>query len=313
MTDCLFNYQDAQLPLAGAEAWSGYHPYRDSAYAEALTDAGAPLEVAPWGTWVTTRRIGDSNLLDAAGLYPLHSIAAGSDIAAGRRVLEAAGLVSFVGVADPFASPPPAALAREFDVCRPFKEHSIIDRRLGKVDFSRHHRNEIKRAFRLCVVDQLALGDHLDCWIQLYDELIERRHITGAQHFSKRYFERLAAMPNVGCFIARRDGVIVAMSLWLRGNRIAYNHLGASSAAGYSASASYALYAAAIEQYGDCDILNLGGGAGLQDEEDGLVRFKRGFANGVATAHLCGMVLDREAYQSLSANKTTDYFPMYRR
>jgi hypothetical protein len=42
--------------------------------------------------------------------------------------------------------------------------------------------------------------------------------------------------------------VIVAMTLWLRSDGIAYYHLGASSAGGYGTSASYALHAAAIEE-----------------------------------------------------------------
>lgn len=291
----------------------GYHPYRDAAYAGALADFGEPIEVAPWGSWILRRPIADSGLVDAVGLYPLLALGPAADIGAGRRVLEAAGLVSFVGVADPFASPPLAVLTREFGVCFPFKQHAIIDRQIGLPDFTRHHRYEIKRALRRSVVDQVPLRDHVDRWIELYDELIERRNIVGIQRFSRRYFECLAAMPCLGCFAARQDGVIVAMTLWLRGERVAYFHLGASSVAGYSASASYALLAAAIEEYGDCDVLNLGGVAGLTDADDGLARFKRGFANSSANAHLCGMVLDRAAYGILAADKAEgQYFPIYR-
>ena len=291
----------------------GYNPYRDIAYARTLADAGEPIEVTAWGTWVLRRRIGDSGRLDAAGLYPLLTFAEHADIPAGRHSLENAGVISFVGVADPFASPSQPELTREFDVCRPFKRHAIIDRQVGKPDFSGHHRNEIKRARRFCVVDSLPLINHLDQWIMLYDELIERRNIKGVQAFSRRYFERLATMPALDCFAARRDGVIVAMSLWLRGDAIAYNHLGALSTEGYRASASYALYAAAIEQYHDYEIVNLGSGAGLHETEDGLVWFKRGFSNNTATAHLCGMILNIDDYRRLSSRQgDTDYFPAYR-
>jgi GNAT acetyltransferase-like protein len=290
-----------------------YHPYRDGAYAEALADFGEPIEVAPWGSWILRQSIGDSGFVDAIGLYPLLALSPNADMGAGRAMLEAAGLVSVVGVADPFAAPPVSELAREFDVCSPFKQHMIIDRRMGSFDFSRHHRYEIKRALRHCRVERLPLRDHLDCWFELYDGLIAHQNITGIQCFSRRYFERIAAMPCVGCFAARQDDVIVAMTLWLRGDRIAYFHLGASSAAGYRTSASYALVAAAIEEYADCEILNLGGGPGLTDDDSGLIRFKRGFANSSAWSHLCGMILDRAGYAKLAGDAGDgQYFPVYR-
>jgi len=291
-----------------------YHPYRDGVYAEALADFGQPMQVAPWGSWILRQSIADSGFVDASGLYPLLAFAPNADIGTGRGMLEAAGLVSFVGVADPFAAPPASDLAREFDVCSPFKQHMIIDRQLAVFDCSRHHRYEIKRALRYCRVERLQLRDHLNCWIELYDELIARQNIKGIQCFSRRYFERIAAMPCLGCFAAHQDGVIVAMTLWLRGDRIAYFHLGASSAAGYRTSASYALVAAAIEEYADCEILNLGGGAGLaDDDDDGLVRFKRGFANSSARSHLCGMILDRAAYDRMAGDSgARQYFPAYR-
>jgi hypothetical protein len=290
-----------------------YHPYRDASYAEAFAEFGDPLQVVPWGTFVLRRAIGEGASADACGLYPLLALMPDADISAGRRVLEAAGLVTFVGVTDPFAAPQPAVLAREFDICYPFKQHAIIDRQIGKPDFSRHHRQKIRRALRSCLVERLSLRDHVDRWMELYDELAERQGISGIQRFSRRYFERLAEMPCLGCFAARQDGVIVAMTLWLRSDQVAYFHLGASSALGYDVSASYALIAAAIEEYGDCDILNLGGVAGLADDNDGLSRFKRGFANSSAYAHLCGMILNRQAYDIMAAGYNEgQYFPIYR-
>jgi Acetyltransferase (GNAT) domain len=303
----------SRVVLAYMDLSGIYHPYCDSAYAEALDDFGVPIEVAPWGSWILRQSIGDSGFVDAMGLYPLLAFASNTDIGAGRAILEAAGLVSFVGVADPFAAPPVSDLAREFDVCSPFKQHMIIDRRLGAFDFSRHHRYEIRRAHRSCRVERLPLRDHLDRWIELYDELIAHQNIKGIQCFSRRYFERIAEMPTLGCFAARQDGAIVAMTLWFRGDRIAYFHLGASSAAGYRTSASYALVAAAIEQYADCEIVNLGGGPGLTDDNNGLVQFKRGFANSSACSHLCGMILDRAGYTKLAGDAGNgQYFPVYR-
>ena len=75
----------------------------------------------------------------------------------------------------------------------------------------------------------------------------------------------------------------------------------------------------AIEHFresGDVDWLQLGAGAGLDPQsDDGLTRFKRGWATGSKTAYLCGRIFDREAYAALVQARgvsATDYFPAYR-
>ena len=63
--------------------------------------------------------------------------------------------------------------------------------------------------------------------------------------------------------------------------------------------------------------LDLGGGAGTSEggSLDGLRRFKAGWATGTRQTFLCGRVLQQDAYDSLSAERTagkTTYFPAYR-
>jgi hypothetical protein len=57
--------------------------------------------------------------------------------------------------------------------------------------------------------------------------------------------------------------------------------------------------------------LNLGGGVRTGD---GLEDFKRGFANSELPFHTHELVLDRAAYERLSAGKPADsgFFPAYR-
>ncbi len=57
-------------------------------------------------------------------------------------------------------------------------------------------------------------------------------------------------------------------------------------------------------------LVNLGGGVGARD--DGLVRFKRGWATEERVAHLCGRILDRAAYERLTRSGTFGWFPAYR-
>ncbi|HYH18712.1 MAG TPA: GNAT family N-acetyltransferase [Azospirillum sp.] len=288
-------------------------PYRSPAYAHALSTLAPVLPVAPWGTGVLRHPIPGSDRHDAAGFYPLASVAPDADLTAGLEALRAHGLVSVVGVRDPYDAPALDRFAAAFDICRPFKTHFVIDRALGPPRFSDHHTAEVRRAHRRCTVATVRLADHLDDWRRLYGGLIERHRITGTARFSPEHFARLAALDGLTTFATVANGTIVGMALWLRAGDIACNHLGAADAEGYRRSAGYALYDAAIHKFEDCRILKLGGNAGPGDADDGLSRFKRGFANAAVTVYLFGAILDRRAYAALSAAAPdTAYFPAYR-
>lgn len=288
-------------------------PYRSPAYALALAALSPVLPVAPWGTSVLQRPIPGTGRHDAAGFYPLASIAPDADLPAGLDALRAEGVVSVTGVRDPFDAPPLDRFAAAFDLCRPFKTHFVIDRALGPPRYSTHHEAEVRRAHPRCTVAAVHFADHLDDWQRLYAGLVTRHQITGTARFSPEHFARLAALDTLTAFAASADGRVVGMALWLRGRDVAYNHLGAGDAEGHRRAAGYALYDAAIRHFAGCRILDLGGNAGPADADDGLSRFKRGFANTTATAHLFGAILDRPAYMALCAGKSeTAYFPAYR-
>jgi hypothetical protein len=291
------------------------HPYAAAAYVQTLADAeGADVvDMEAWGSRLLMRPLADS-LADAAGPYPRTPIAAGADLAAGLDVLRTRGLVSVVLVPDPFASPEPETLARGFEVCRPFKTHFAVDRRRGDPWPSKSHLYKIRRAQRRCEVERISLTAALEDWLRLYGELSARHAIAGPARFSADHFRALAADPAFVAFAAKVDGRIAAMGLWFARDGVAVYHLGASDADGYAAGASYAIFAAAFEHFGDAGCIDLGGAAGLVDDpNDGLARFKQGFANTLATAWLCGSVLDQAAYARLTAGRApTAYFPAYR-
>jgi len=292
------------------------HPYGRLAYCEALAAAAgeAACDAPEWASAVVRRPIAGGGA-DAAGPYPRTPLTPEADLAGGLERLRDLGLVSVVLVPDPLIAPDAAALAAAFPVCRPFKRHLVIDRRIGPYAPSKHHRYEMRRAQQRCDVEVVALAQHLDDWTRLYAGLAQRHEIAGPAAFSAAYFALMAADPSYEVFAARAGGEIVAMAIWFRHAGVAVNHLGASDAAGYAVGASYALYDAAIQRYGECERIDLGGAAGLAEAaDDGLSRFKRGFANAEATAFVCGAVLDEAAYARLAAGRSGDgFFPAYRR
>lgn len=294
---------------------SARHPYGLASYAAAIAAAeGWGVEDVPeWGSAVLLRPIAGGGH-DAAGPYPRTPIATDADLPGGLERLRRAGLVSAVLVPDPLFAPRGEALAAAFPVCRPFKTHFVVDRTAGDYAPSKHHRYDIRRARSRCAIEAVQLRDHLDDWTRLYAGLAERHEIKGPAAFSDGYFALLASDPAYETFAARVDDRIVAMAIWFEHQGVAVNHLGASDAAGYAAGASYALYDAAIEHFARCHQLDLGGAAGVAETaDDGLARFKRGFANAEATAFLCGAVLDQGAYaRLLGGHASTGFFPAYR-
>jgi hypothetical protein len=289
------------------------HLYASSLYAEALAHVGQPVRVDAWCSFVIARPLPAGGGSDATGAYPMAVFRADADLGRGLADLAAAGLVSLVLVPDPFASPPPERLAAAFDLCRPFKTHYLVETAKGAA-VTKHHRDRMRRGARRCRVERVGLADHLAGWGELYAGLVDRRSIRGAADFTAGYFARLAQAPELVALAAFVDGDLAAMTLWFEHDGVAYNHLTAANAAGYANGANFALYGAAIDHFVGAAVMNLGGGAGFEDDpEDGLAAFKRGFANAETKALLCGAILDRGRYAALTAGRgATGFFPAYR-
>ena len=153
-------------------------------------------------------------------------------------------------------------------------------------------------------------------WVELFDLLIARFQLTGVQAFSRVAFEKQLSVPGLVAFRATHAGATVGIHLWFEQGDVGYGHLGATNIRGHELSASYALYAAAMEWFAErLHWLNLGGAAGRRvGQGTGLVDFKKGWATGVRQAYFCGTVLNRDVYPKLAADRgfRTDYFPAYR-
>jgi len=294
---------------------ASHHPLTTTDYAAAFAPESRPIAVTSWRAAVGIRAIPGTPHEDSASCYPLMPLAGDADLPGGLAELAAAGAVSFVGVTDPHFSPSADDLARHFPIVRPFKTHFAIDRALGPPAWDKHHRYETRRAERRCAVRRAPLADVCDLWCTLYGELVARHQITGPAAFGDRFFQSLSAQPHFQVFLAEIDGALVGASIWFRHADVAYYFLNASNPEGYANGAAYALMAAACDHYAECRWINLGGVAGSGDNpNDGLARFKRGFANATLQNHLIAAILDPALYASLSAGRPDDgWFPAYRR
>lgn len=273
------------------------HPFCSKAYASALADSGVqPLHVPEWGTYVLVRET-PTGLRQATGVRPIASLDPDCDLVAGIDALRRSGISSLSLVTDPMWCPDLPALQEAFASCRAFKESYFIDRETERVHLRKRHRNMVNRARRTVEIRQVALADHMDRWLELYQGNVKTRQI--AQPFTETYFGRLMDVPGLRTIAVLTGDEIVTMTLWIAYQDILYYHDGASSELGFEISASYAAFAHVIDNAADSRYIVLGGAAHFADERsDGLATFKRGFANASATSYLCSIPLKRPARPS---------------
>ncbi|MFN7139996.1 MAG: GNAT family N-acetyltransferase [Limisphaerales bacterium] len=292
--------------------------YSHPAYAQSLAEFGRPRELRQSGGAFLERSIAGTSYSDAMGAYPLFACERWNYLAAD---LDSLGnrLVSFYAVLDPFCELDETALRDCFpDLVLPFKTHFVIDFR-QPLQVAEHHQRNIRKAGGIEVQVTNNPSVWLGEWVRLYDNLIHRHQIGDIRRFSACAFSRQLQIPGMVAFRALHGGKTIGMLLFLIQNETVYYHLGAYSSEGYELKASFALFAAAIEHFKSQDMryLNLGSGAGMVDSpEDGLTRFKRGWANTERTAYFCGRILNREVYASITAARNipeTTYFPAYRK
>jgi Acetyltransferase (GNAT) domain len=291
--------------------------YADPGYANSLHEFGSPLRLPASGGSVLERAISGTSDHDLMGPYPLFACPRWEALADDLHQLEGSA-VSVMLVADPLAEVGQGELRRAFrDHVIPFKRHQVRDLE-APAGLPAHHRRHIRRAARSVEVELCADPLlHLDDWTRLYAGLAARHGLAGIRAFSRAAFTRQLGLPGLVALRAERHGKTVGMALWLEDAPSAYYHLGAYVAEGYEVSASYALFALALEHLRSAGVrrVDLGGAAGVSALDDGLVRFKRGWANEERTAYLCGRVLDRAGYERLvegPPGARSDWFPAYR-
>lgn len=298
------------------ETVTGYlHPR----YPESLAGFGVPHELLKSKGWILERPISGSPYRDAMGCYPIFVCQDWSGL---RADLDQIGddLISLAVVTDPFGAFDLPYLKECFpDVTVPFKEHFVVDLGKSPSEFVHdHHLRNARKALReIEVLDCSQPLDYLDDWTALYDTLKEKHDITGISGFSRASFEKQLQVPGIVAFRAVQDDTVVGMLLWYRQDNRAYYHLGAYSSRGYEIGASFALFSYSLDYFArqGLEWLNLGAGAGTEQRESGLSRFKRGWSTGVRTAYFCGRIFDHEKYTELVRARgisPTQYFPAYR-
>ncbi len=285
------------------------HPYNTPEFA-ACFDGLADLENIGEGLgYIRLREIEGTPYKDAITAAPRHSF---SDAEALAQALRGQNIISATIIPDPLQDT--QNIEENFDTVRPFKTHYVYDPSLP-LEFHGFHKTNIAIADKKCTVRRIALHDHLNRCMALWETLVERHHIEGLGRFSRSYFERLALVPGLIAYGAFDEGgALVAISLWFEHGDHAVSHLNACAPEGYKIQANYGIYKFMLDDLKDKTLIDLGSNVGMRDDpEDGLSKFKAGFSNATRQSYVCGLICDRVVYEELSAGSGDEtFFPAYR-
>lgn len=270
---------------------------------------GQAVALPESGTWVLQRTIPATKAQDACGPYPLWLAQDFTRLETDLQNLKSQW-VSLVGVLSPFEQHDLSSL---FDCYRPYKEHLCVDLQAPLYP-SAHHRRNVRKAQQV-ETQEIKQWEtrQIKAWQNLYAQLVTHHQIGGAAAFSPEILAAQLATPGLRTWVATYNAQIVGMTLWIVEQHHAYYHLGAFSTEGYKCGAAFALFATALNTFQQEGLqeVDLGAGAGTWQGSEGLIRFKRGWATHTRMAWLCGKILDRSQYATLSKNDS-HFFPAYR-
>jgi len=178
------------------------------------------------------------------------------------------------------------------------------------------------RAYGLNVIIEQNM-DHIDDFMRIYYDTMNRNEAREYFYFPKSFFEKIASyIPyNYLFFHVLKDGAIISTELVLISEQYVYSFLGGTDQEFYAMRPNDFLKDEVIKLCVDSGKKGfvLGGGYRV---DDGIFRYKRSFTNADPVPFYVGtMIFDQNAYDRLVAERVRqnggpsgdpDFFPLYR-
>jgi Acetyltransferase (GNAT) domain len=188
------------------------------------------------------------------------------------------------------------------------------------------HQGTIKKCRKLGFVFRMvSLRDHVDPFLEIYRETMDRVQAKDSYYFGREYFARLGEMPgHVHCGVVESEGRPAAACIFFECGGIVQAHLGGTKSEFLTRSPFHLLlYSAAqwAKSRGN-RYLHIGGGVG--GARDRLLQFKRGFSRLRFSFSTLRLITDHGKYRDLTTRRARtanvpvedfsgrDFFPAYR-
>ena len=197
---------------------------------------------------------------------------------------------------------------------------------IQRAKYNRRLKTYINKSKKACSVISANIDEHLEIFVKLYYDNMERVNADESYFFPLDYFERIFNSEDLNSelllCIENNTQEIIGGAIFIKTNNIVQYHL-----SGMDERWSHlnpikliidAMRVKATQQ--GYKYLNLGGGKG--SKEDSLFRFKSGFSKDYQTFKIWKHIVDQETYEKLThqnlldraspVNEKISYFQAYR-
>lgn len=199
-----------------------------------------------------------------------------------------------------------------------------LDVEKAHLGFSLNHKRNLQKLHRSGYSARVNFLNDLPLFIEAYHQTMLRRKARGYYFFSDGYFETLKAIAGDNLIlisVLNAEGEFVSGGLFTIFNRLMQYHLGATIDKAVSLSPSKLMIEMAIEVgiKSGAEVIHFGGGIGANNN-DGVYRFKQGFAGNRHQFSCLRFIHDYEKYIRLTDQTVTNgislndnkFFPLYR-
>jgi hypothetical protein len=269
--------------------------------------------------WLLRRYIDNSDLTDLVSPDPVFVCSDFSAIASDLQALNPEATASLIIRTDAFCESHIVADIGGFDEISHFKTHYIAQLDQPWRSFTRRscrrYADRAKSLFAIRLVEApVTLASKL---FTLNQTMVERHMLLPQLGYSNHMLATQLALPGARVFEVRDQAATIAIACFMEVGEYAYAYLLGCSNEARSRFAIYGLYGCALDYYQNrVRAIDFGGNSGLVDNgQDGLSLFKKGWSNTTKTSYLCKKILNHDLYKNLCRDHCASdpsFFPAYR-
>jgi len=293
--------------------------YLSPLYGQSFSEFGEIITLPESGAQFIRREI-TSGLFDYIGVYPFVMCKNWQKLHDELNSIRSEEDVSVVFVVDPFSAPDACDALADWEVCRKFKSHFVVN--LEGDWLSRCNENcrrSIRTALSKNDVELVADNNkYVRIFFDMYSQQADRVDMPALQRLSLRAVEEQVNISGCDMFVSSVNDIITGVLIVYDISGWANSHLVATTDSGRKMMSTFALYEKCFSILKDRGRknFNFGGAVGLTDDpSDGVFRFKSRWGGNAVLSCIFGKILNYNIYEELTQQTLTmnnDFFPAYR-
>ena len=215
----------------------------------------------------------------------------------------------------------PQKFSNFFDMCVHDRDVVLVNLQLSRDERWKHYSGNTRNILRKCFKTQVfQQTEHIDKFIDLYYETMEKNEADQFYFFDKQYFYDLINLDGIRLYEVTYEGKTIAMSFFMCTAGIAHYHLSANDTNNIKLNGNYFILDNAFEEAKkwNAKYFLLGGGR-TSNADDSLLKFKKKFSQLTKPFYIAGITYNHHKYweyshkwKSHNEGKDINYFLRYR-